>query len=209
MEIIELNADNRQASGKGAAGRLRAEGRVPAILYGAGIDPKPLTVDGKSLDQAIKKHSGAQVLLNLVISGGDGSPRTAIIKEKQIHPVSQQLLHVDFYRIALDKKLVTRVRIHVTGKAKGVELGGVLQVLQRELEIRCLPQDIPEVLNVDVAELGMGDAIHVSDVQLPENIEMVTAAEVPVVTVLSPKREDKVGPAGEGQAAEGDAGAES
>lgn len=205
MEIIELAADSRNTTGKQAAGRLRADGRVPAILYGAGIDPKPLTVECKPLEQAIKSHTGAQVLLNLMISDGDGTAQTAIIKEKQLHPVSRQLLHVDFYRIALDKKLLTRVRVHVTGKAKGVELGGVLQVVQRELEIRCLPQDIPEMLNVDVSELGMGEAIHVRDVPLPENVEMVTAGEEPVVTVLTPKREDKVGQAVEGQAAEGEA----
>jgi large subunit ribosomal protein L25 len=188
---------------------LRAEGRVPAILYGAGIQPKMLTVDGKSLDQAIKKHSGAQLLLNLVIHNGAQTTQTAILKEKQLHPVSQQVLHVDFYSIALDKQLLTRVRVHLTGKAKGVELGGVLQILQRELEIRCLPQDIPEALDVDVTELDMGEAIHVSDIKLPDNLEMVTAAGVPVVTVLSPKREDKIGEVAEGQAAEGESGAES
>jgi large subunit ribosomal protein L25 len=204
LEIIELNADIRSVTGKGPAGRLRAAGRVPAILYGAGIEPKMLTVDGKSLDQAIKKHTGAQLLLNLVIRNGAESRQTAILKEKQLHPVSRQLLHVDFYSIALDKKLLTKVRVHLTGKAKGVELGGVLQILQRELEIRCLPQDIPEALDVDVSDLDMGEAIHVSDIKLPESIEMVTAAEVPVVTVVSPKREDKVAEGAPEQAAEGE-----
>lgn len=187
MEFFELNANVRTAVGKGAARTLRREGRMPAVLYGPETEPMKLSINIKEIDTLLKKSKGSQVLLNLVIQNGEKSTRPAMIWELQTHPVSQSFLHADLYQFSMDKKIKVKVPVVIMGKAKGVELGGMLQVIRRELEVLCLPREIPESIEIDVTDLDMGESVHVADISLDGDIEIPTDVNFTVVTILSPK----------------------
>lgn len=179
----------RTTTGNGPARVLRREGRVPAILYGPKTDSIMLSVSARDLEQILKTHNVGQVFLNLQIQNGENIKKTAMFKELQIHPVSGDFLHIDFYEISMDRKVRVNVPIVTTGKSVGVELGGMLQVVRREVEVLCLPQAVPESIEVDISDLDMGDAIHVEELPLPEGVEIPAEVNFTVITVLSPKVE--------------------
>ena len=189
MNFVELKANIRTTSGNGPARALRRSGRIPAVLYGPDTESVLLSVVINDLEQVLKKTKAGQVLLNLVIQNGEASTRSAMIKELQTHPVSRNFLHVDFYEIALDRKIRVKIPVSIKGKAKGVEDGGMLQIIRRELEVLCLPFNIPELIEIDITNLDIGDSIHVSDVSLAEGIEFLDDDHFTVVTILSPKIE--------------------
>lgn len=203
MDIIELKTTTRNTTGNGPARDLRRKGCIPAVLYGRGKDTVMLSVDKKELEKVVRKGNISQLLLNLFIEDDDNSKRTAMIKELQAHPVSQNFLHVDFYEVSMDRKIRLNIPVVPKGIAKGVEMGGVLQIVRRELEVLCLPGDIPESLEVDISDLNIGDAIHVQDIPRPETVEIPADANFTVITVLSPAREEA--PAAEGAAEEAEA----
>jgi large subunit ribosomal protein L25 len=157
------------------------------------------------LEQALKNNKIGQALLSLNIGDGE-STRTAMIREFQTDPVSRAFLHVDFYEIAMDRKIRVKVPIVTKGLSKGVEFGGLLQIVRREIEVLCLPTVIPKSIEIDVTELEIGDSIHVKDIPLAEGIEIPPDVNFTIVTVLSQKGEERPGE-GEGAAA-GEAGAE-
>ena len=194
MDLIDLNTNTRTAKGNGPAKTLRREGRIPAVLYGRRTDPVLLSVSTHDLEAVLKKSAGGQALLNLMIQNGETTKKTAIIKELQTHPVSRDFLHVDFYEIDMKRKIRIKVPVIAKGKSKGVEDGGTLQFVRRELEVLCLPIEIPEAFEVDITELEIGDSVHVNEIQLNENIEIPEAEEVnfTVLTVVSPKAEEIV-----------------
>lgn len=192
MEKIELQATVRKSVGNGPARVLRRAGQIPAVLYGRKIEPVLLSVNTKDLEQILKKGSFGQVILNLVIQNGKKVTRSAIIKELQTHPVSGNLIHIDFYEVDMKRQIKVMVPVVTTGKAVGIEEGGLLNIVRRELEVFCLPGDIPEAIEIDISELGIGDSIHLEDVPLGENVEVVTDVNYTVVTVLSPKVEEEV-----------------
>lgn len=189
MEFIELKANVRTTTGKGPARALRRAGKVPAVLYGPKADTVLLSVGFIDVEQALKKSAIGQVFVNLVIQNGNITARHAMIKELQIHPVSRNYLHVDFYEIAMDRKIRVRVPVVTKGKPRGVELGGMLQVVRRELEVLCLPQEVPEAIEVDVTELDIGDSIHVEEIPLEGDVEILAEVNFTVVTILTPKVE--------------------
>lgn len=189
MEFIELKANVRHTAGNGPARVLRRTGRIPGILYGPKSNPVPLSLEMADIEKALKKGKMGQLFVNLVIQNGDTTTKLAMIKELQVHPVSQTYLHVDFYEIAMDRKIRVKVPIVTKGKPKGVEMGGMLQVIRHDLEVLCLPMALPEVIEVDVTELGIGDSIHVQEIPLKGNIEIQTDINFTVVTILSPKAE--------------------
>ena len=189
MNFVELKANIRTTSGNGPARALRRSGRIPAVLYGPDTESVLLSVVINDLEQVLKKTKVGQILLNLVIQNGEASTRSAMIKELQTHPVSRNFLHVDFYEIALDRKIRVKIPVSIKGKAKGVEDGGMLQIIRRELEVLCLPFNIPELIEIDITNLDIGDSIHVSDVSLAEGIEFLDDDHFTVVTILSPKIE--------------------
>ncbi len=189
MEFIELKANVRTTTGNGPARVLRRAGKVPAVLYGPKTDPILLSVDFIDIEQALKKSTVGQVFVNLVIQNGNITTRHAMIKELQVHPVSRNYLHVDFYEIAMDRKIRVRVPVVTKGKPRGVELGGMLQVVRRDLEVLCLPQEVPEAIEVDVTELDIGDSIHVEKIPLEGDVEIPAEVNFTVVTILSPKVE--------------------
>ena len=190
MKIIELKANIRTTVGNGPARALRRKDRIPAILYGPNAEPILLSLDTADLEQALKKGKSRQILLNLMIQNGKTINKSAMIKELQVHPVSQTFIHVDFYEIAMDRKIKVKVPIVTVGKPKGVELGGTLQLIRRELDVLCLPLKIPNRIEVDTTNLDIGDSIHVEEIPLEGDIELSAEINFTVVTVLAPKVEE-------------------
>ncbi len=189
FELIELKANIRTATGKGPARVLRREEKMPAILYGPDTEPMMLSVGVRDLRQAIKKNKIGQLLVTLAISDdkGSASTRSAMMKELQIEPLSRNFLHVDFNEISMDRKIRVKVPVVTKGKSKGVEEGGMLQVIRREVEVLCLPGRIPEAFEIDVTDLDMGDSVHVNELPLGSDIEIPADVNFTVLTVLSPK----------------------
>jgi large subunit ribosomal protein L25 len=189
LEQINLSVRLRKVTGNSPARSLRREGRIPAVLYGPKTEPILLSIDSKEFEQITKKSTIGSVLLNLQIQNGDTQNRPAMVKELQTHPVTQRFLHVDFYEIDMQRKIRVMVPVVVRGKAKGVEEGGMLQIVHREIEVLCLPTEIPEAFEVDVTDLDIGDAIHLEDIQAVGNVEISGDADDTVVSVLAPKVE--------------------
>jgi large subunit ribosomal protein L25 len=173
---------------------LRQSGQLPAVLYGPGAEPVLLSVNISDFDQVLKKSGASQLLLNLVIQDSETYTRSAMVKELQTHPVSRDFLHVDFYEIAMDRKIRVKVPIVTTGMAKGVELGGVLQIIRREIEVLCLPFEVPESFEIDIADLDIGDSIHVKDISPEGEVEFLEDGHFTVVTLLVPKIEEEEEP---------------
>ncbi len=194
MELIELNANIRTTVGNGPARRMRQSGQLPAVLYGPGAETVLLSVNISDFDQVLKKSGASQLLLNLVIQDSETYTRSAMVKELQTHPVSRNFLHVDFYEIAMDRKIKVKVPIVTTGIAKGVELGGVLQIIRREIEVLCLPFEVPESIEIDIADLDIGDSVHVGDISPEGEIEFLEDEHFTIVTLLTPKIEEEEEP---------------
>lgn len=188
MEKIQLKAKTRTTKGNGPARAIRREGRVPAVLYGPNTEPMMLSVDMHDLEMVLKQGNIGRAILDLDIDDGK-STKSAMVKELQTHPVSQAFLHMDLYEISMDRKIRVNVPVVTTGKSKGVELGGMLQLIRRELEVYCLPNEIPEAITIDITDLDMGDAIHVEDIQLGGDLEISHEVNFTVLTVVSPKVE--------------------
>jgi large subunit ribosomal protein L25 len=211
LEILNLKASQREAVGNGPSRVLRREGKIPAILYGPKTEPIKLAIDKLDLEPVFKSGAVAQKLLKLDIDGG-GASRNVMIKEMQKHPVSRSLLHLDFYEVTMDQKLKVMVPVVTTGKSVGVEMGGMLQIIRRELEVLCLPNQVPENITIDVSDLEIGDSLHVEDLLLEEDVEVLADVNFTILTVLSPKAEEEEeeveGEEEEGVAEEGAEGAE-
>ncbi len=187
MEIVELTSRIRQTAGKGVSRKLRRQGMIPAVLYGPATSPVLLAISASNLEKALKGKSAARSIFNLSVQNGDTTTRTVMIKEIQRHPVSRNVLHVDLYEIDMGRKIRVNVPVTMTGKAKGVERGGLLQLIRREIEILCLPTEIPDTIEIDVSHLDIGDAIHVKEISLGGHIEIPAETDFTVVTVVSPK----------------------
>ncbi len=195
MELIELKTNIRTTTGNGPARRLRQAGQIPAVLYGPETESVLLSVNISDIDRVLKKGRIGQVLLNLVIpNNGETSTKTAMVKELQIHPVSRNFLHIDFYEVAMDRKIIVNVPVTTTGKPKGVEIGGILQVIRRELEVQCLPLDVPESIEIDITNLDIRDSIHVGDILRQSEIEFLDDENFTVVTIVTPKIEEEEEP---------------
>jgi len=190
LEKIELKVTGRKTTGNGAARELRRESMIPAILYGPKAEPVMLSVITKELENILKTSNIGQVLLELRIQNGEQTSRTAMIKELQTQPVSGKLLHVDFYEVAMDQKIKISIPVVTTGQAKGVEEGGVLQLVRHEVEIFCFPNNIPESLEIDVTDMDIGDSKHMDEVSIDESFELADETNFTIVTVLSPKAEE-------------------
>jgi large subunit ribosomal protein L25 len=186
-----LDGLKRETFGKNEARRLRAQGRIPAVLYGgqkAGENAEPIAVDPKVLMRILHSESGLNTLIALSLNG---SSTRVLVKEYQVDPVTHKLLHVDFYRIAMDKVLTVTVPVVVKGEPKGVkQQGGVLDFVHREVEVECLPADIPDKIEIDVSELLLNEAIRVRDVAPSPKFKILTEGEVMLVHVEMPKAEE-------------------
>ncbi len=178
--------------GNGPARRLREAGQIPAVLYGPKTESVLLSVNKNDFDLALKQGRSGQIILNLVVQNNDETyTRPAMIKELQVHPVSRNYLHIDFYEIDMDRKITVGIPIVTVGSSVGVERGGVLQIIRRELEVQCLPFEVPESIEIDVTDMDMGDSIHLEDISLDGEVEFMGESNLTVVTVLSPKLEEE------------------
>ena len=194
MEATELKARVRTQTGKGPARRFRKEGMIPAVFYGGGEEAIPLTVDAAALHKIVKTQK-ENVFIRLVIDGEKKLEKLSLIKELQIEPVSRQFYHADFFEVRMDQRLTLEVPLHFTGTPVGVENGGELQHLKRDLKISCLPSSVPEFIEVDVTGLEIGDSIKIQDIEVPEGVVVldpgdVGVAMVAVVRVSVPEAEE-------------------
>jgi large subunit ribosomal protein L25 len=187
MEERTLVAHRREGKGKEEARRLRHQGLIPAVVYGHREETIPITLDPKELFKILRAGAGERTLINLTIEGLQSGPvtKTVILKEKQVDPVKRTVLHADLYTVAMDEKIDVSIPVHIVGKSQGVELGGVLEQVLREIEVECLPGDIPPGIDVDVSALDIGDSIHVSDIAL-EKAKILVDPEQTIVTVVPP-----------------------
>jgi large subunit ribosomal protein L25 len=191
MQTQELSVMPRDGKGKQAAKRLRREGRIPAVLYG-GTAPQSISVDPKAVLKMIHGHEGSTQLLNLTFEGGAGT-RMAIIRDMQFDPVSENLLHVDLQEVSADRAINVRVAVHPVGEAIGVkDTKGILNLVLHELEISCLPTNIPERIDADVTNLAIGDVLTVSDLTAPEGVRILNDPGQAVATVSPPMAEEEV-----------------
>jgi len=203
MAEITVKAEGRSDFGKNASRRLRHKGMVPAIVYGGKSGNVSVAVDPKALQRVLRSEAGRNAILKLEIAGqGETS---AILKSWQVDPVRENFLHADFYRIAMDVALRVTVPIATKGEARGVKTdGGILELVTRQIEIECLPGDIPERIELDVTDLGLNQALRVSDLPITAKLKVLQNPDQVVVHVVSVKEEVPVAAAAapaEGEAA--------
>jgi large subunit ribosomal protein L25 len=194
-----LSVEIRRQAGKGVARKLRAAGRIPGVCYGQGEASVSLTLDPHQLRKLIEKSdAGMNTLFNLAVPGGgslDG--RMVLLRELQKDPVRGAYLHADFYAVNVEEAVAVSVPIHIRGKAKGVDTGGVLDQALRELELECLPLAIPREIAIDVSALAVGDSLHVRDIELPEGVKLISDPNLSVVSVVAPSKEEEPVPVAE------------
>jgi large subunit ribosomal protein L25 len=202
-----LVVSTREGTGKGANRKLRAGGRVPAILYGQGKASIALAIDSRALEKVLKA-GGANTLLDLTVEGRTdlGTP-VALVKELQRDPLRGSIVHADLYQVDLTKTVEVEVPIHLVGKPRGLDFGGLLEHLLREVRIECLPRAIPEAIDVDVSALEIGDVVHVRDLPLPNGVTLVSDPDLGVATVALPQAEETPAAAEAAAPAEGAAAA--
>ena len=185
METTTLQAEVRDSRGKGPARRLRAQGKVPGVFYGPGVEPTPLTLSPKELKKALRGERGRNVVFKLSV---DGKDELAMVKDVSTDPVSQELLHVDLYRIFEDQELEVDVPFHTRGRAQGVVMGGLLNVTRRTLPLRTKPANIPVSIDVDVTPLNLKDTISVEQIELPEGVVCTLSPKLTLVIILEPRK---------------------
>jgi large subunit ribosomal protein L25 len=199
----ELNIELRDGKGKGAARKLRAAGRIPGIYYGAGEDAQSVALDPRLLDRLIRASAAGINTLFDIKGGGELDGKRVLVKDIQRDPVTGAPLHADLYAVDLRKKIQVSVPYRLTGSAQGVKMGGIVDHSLRDVELSCLPQAIPEEILVDISGLDIGDSLHVRDIALPGDVELVSDRDLAVVSIVAPAAaEEEVVPEGEEVAAE-------
>jgi large subunit ribosomal protein L25 len=185
MASAQLSGNVRDNSGKGVARSLRSSGRVPAIIYGHGREPQSLSIDTRELEKLLSHISAENTVIDLTV---DGKSARTLIREIQRHPFKRQILHVDFQELVAGEKVIVRLPIVLMGVPAGVRMdGGVLDQTLRELEVEVDPSNIPNHVEVDVTELHIGSSVHVSDITLPEGVEIVGDGDASVCVVSAPR----------------------
>jgi large subunit ribosomal protein L25 len=205
----KLKAEQRDGTGKGAARKMRSSGRVPAVVYGHGVDPLHVSVDAKELFHLLHTDAGMNVLVDMRVNSDNF---LAMPREVQRDHIRGQFLHVDFLRIARDEKISVEVPIHIVGESHGVKEGGVIEHHLWDLNLECFPQDVPTSIEADISALGINDSLKVSDLEVPDKLTLLTALDEVVVSVVPPqvlRVEEELAAEAEEEAAaaEGEAGA--
>lgn len=190
MEQIKLSAISREKTGKQICKKIRRDGWTPGVIYGRKIKPMNLSVPTKIFTEIIRENPGALVELNLR-KNGETNTYFAIVKEVKRNSINDELSCIDFYQVSLDEIFTTSALVHLVGSAPGVKDGGILEQITREIEIECLPTDIPDKINVDISDLRIGNAIHLKDIQLDQKIKVLTLPDTVLVTIVAPKEEVK------------------
>lgn len=180
---LSLEAKKREISTKSALKNLKKDGFVPAVVYSQGKVGHNIIVSQKDFGKLVRKTAGGVAIVDLLI---DGKTIQSVVKDKQIHPVTRNYIHIDFQELLEGQPITLEVPINYVGEPEGVLEGGILDIMHRKLTIECLPKDIPEDIEIDVSHLKMFDALHVSDVKL-ENVEIQMLADTALAVVLEPK----------------------
>ena len=193
MNQVELNIEVRQGPGKGIPRPPPAQGMIPAIFYGPHLkDPIGVTVSAAEFTKARTK-AGANTIFKIQAAGQGGlEGKLALIKNIQLDPITDRPIHVDFYEVRAGEKLRVKVPVVLTGKAAGTAEGGILEQLQREILVQCLPKDIPSKIEADVSSVNIGESLHVSDIQLPEGVSVVGNVNYTLAAVGAPEKEEVV-----------------
>jgi len=194
MDQKELEVFLRTEKGKGAAHRIRREGKIPAVLYGRKMDTVPITVNPDELERILSSGARENTLIGLKIRGAGSEKlgnKVVMLKDLQVHPIRRTYLHADFYAVVMDEKIEVEIPIRLSGKAEGTKAGGILEQPRREVRVRCLPTNIPEFIEVDVSALKIGDSLHVNDIVAGELCEIVAESNFTVASVTPPISEAK------------------
>jgi len=189
----KLTVQTRAEVGRNAIKKVRKQGLIPGVIYGVGHEPINLEVNGRQLSTVLAHSSSENILLELEIVDGENKRNSlAMIQEVQHHPLQRRILHVDFHAVSATEKITAEVPIETTGEPVGVKTGGgLLEHVLRDLEVECLPGDLPERIQVDVTNLDVNQSIHVKDLQLPAGVEAITDGDLTVVAVSAPRVEEE------------------
>jgi len=185
LETVEIEVHSREPGTKRKARRLRRSGKIPGILYGPKVEPVALELNSQEFMTRVAGLEGSH-LVRLKSPASALADKVALVKEMQYHPITGSVIHADLYEVDLTEKIQVRVPLHFVGKAAGVVRGGILQPVVREIEVECLPLDIPSFFNVEVGQLDIGDSIHVEDLAMPGSVTAVYESNFALVTVVPP-----------------------
>jgi large subunit ribosomal protein L25 len=185
MATVSLSANARDGKGKGAARSLRSQGQVPAVIYGHGRQPQPLALNARDLDKLLSHIQAESTVIEVTV---DGHTAKTLIREIQRHPIKRQILHVDFQALVAGEKVTVSIPIVLLGVPEGVRLeGGVLDQTLREIEIEVDPSNIPDHVEYDITNMVIGDSVHISDLKVPEGVEVIDDPETSVAVLAAPR----------------------
>ncbi len=189
MENLSLVVDKRAQTGKSGARAVRRAGKIPGVVYGIGVST-PLSIPPKELETLLGTGAGINVVFQLNFEGEAAPDRPVIVKELQRDPMRGDIIHADFLEIRMDEKIQIAAPLTLSGESPGEKMGGTISQMLRELEIECLPNAMPQYIEVDISEMNIGDVLHVHDLQLPEGVELVADPDDPVLTIMVPVQEE-------------------
>jgi large subunit ribosomal protein L25 len=190
LETLEIEVNARQPGSKHQARRLRREGKIPAVLYGPKVQPLALELNRKDFSNRVAGLEGSH-LVRMKSASTTLADKVALVKEMQYHPITGDVIHADFYEVDLTARIEVSVPLHFVGKGAGVVRGGILQPIVREIQVECLPLDIPQYFDVDVSGLDIGDSVHIEDLPMPEGVTAVYDSNFALVTVATPTVEEE------------------
>jgi large subunit ribosomal protein L25 len=189
LETLEIQVEMREVGSKRQARRIRRDGKIPGVLYGPKTAPVPLELNKKEFSNRVAGLEGSH-LVRLKSGSTALADKVALVKEMQYHPITGEVVHTDLYEVDLTARIQVRVPLHFVGKAAGVVRGGILQPIVREIEVECLPLDIPEFFNVEVSALDIGDSVHIEELSIPEGVTVVSESNLALVAVVPPTVEE-------------------
>lgn len=190
METLDIEVKAREAGSKHQARRLRREGKIPAVLYGPKVESLALELNRKDFSNRVAGLEGSH-LVRLKSASTALADKVALVKEMQYHPITGDVIHADFYEVDLTVRIEVSVPLRFIGKGAGVVRGGILQPIVREIQVECLPLDIPQFFNVDVSALDIGDSVHIEDLPMPEGVTAVYDSNFALVTIATPTVEEE------------------
>jgi large subunit ribosomal protein L25 len=188
MKQVVLSAIKRTKTGKETAKKLRKHGFIPAIIYGPGTEPIPIAIKFNEFERVMHRFKGEMLLFNLEIKNGETFNKQAILKDYQIHPVTDKVIHVDFLAIHEGKPISVDVPLEFIGRPVGIPKGGILEIHMHELTVECLPSQIPDKITVDISPLDLGDVLHVKNIKVPEGVRVLDDPEETVVTIVAEEK---------------------
>jgi large subunit ribosomal protein L25 len=192
---VTLSVEVREGSGKIANRKLRHAGRIPAVIYGGELPAVPVTISRDDMHKLLREHVHENTIFHLQVAGSD-APKPALVHDYQVDSLTQEILHLDFLRIDMAKPVHLKIPVVLQGTAAGSKMGGLVEFLQREVEVTCLPADIPESIVVDISPLQLHQAVKGGQLVLPERVKLHSSPETIYVRVAAPKEEAAAAPAG-------------